>query len=382
MRPYLITVLFLSIFATQRIFSQSIELIRVGSGFDQPTEISSIPGNDTDLIVLEKTGKAKLLNLQTGSVRTVIDLSKIVLTSSEQGLLGIAFANDYSKSGKIYLNFIMKRNSEDRTIIAEINQDIFRSTEPILEVDNILKEIAQPYANHNGGCIRMGKDGFLYIGLGDGGSSNDPHGNGQNSKTFLGKLLRIDPKLGKGGMQYQIPKDNPFYKSKEFYPEIYAYGFRNPWKFSFDRETHELFLADVGQNRIEEVNVVRKAGNYGWNIFEGNECFKGNSKCKDLKGAIQPIHTYNHDLGQSITGGYVYRGTTIPSFQGHYVFGDFVSGTIWSLSYQKGKMTDKMLLKTKMNISTFGEDNFGELYLADFSKGEVYKLQNAKKTLK
>ncbi|MCC5814335.1 MAG: PQQ-dependent sugar dehydrogenase [Leptospira sp.] len=334
----------------------------VAQGFSQPTEIVFLPGSNTDMIVLEKTGKAKLVDLTTGRQQTIIDISKDIVSQSEQGLLGIAFSHRYNVDKMFFLSYTTTREDadgkEDISVVAKYEADIKRIKEPIRDMGKALFIQAQPFKNHNGGCIRVLQDGYLYLGLGDGGSGNDPFKNGQNPETNLGKLIR--------------------FKSTDITPvvEIYAMGLRNPWKFSADSETGEIYLADVGQSRVEEVNIIQKDGNYGWNVWEGDECFKNNTICrtKEGKAMIQPIHTYRHNLGNSITGGYVYRGAKIPQLYGKYIFGDFGSGRIWTLAKKANQWKPEEILNTKMNISTFGQSDNGFIYFASFGDGKVYRI--------
>jgi glucose/arabinose dehydrogenase len=220
--------------------------------------------------------------------------------------------------------------------------------------------------------VEFGPDGYLYIGMGDGGSAGDPQGNGQDLQALLGKLLRLDVD---GGDPYGIPEDNPWADGSDGRPEVWAYGLRNPWRFSFDRATGDLYIADVGQGEYEEINVQRtgdKAGqNYGWNIAEGNHCFRSQS-C-DTNGMVVPIAEYDHSQGCSITGGYVYRGAAFPSLQGLYFYGDYCSGRVWALGETAGGWEQRELLQDNLNISSFGEDQAGELYLTDLS-GKLYQV--------
>ena len=229
----------------------------------------------------------------------------------------------------------------------------------------------QPYANHNGGQILFGPDGFLYVGLGDGGSAGDPKGHGQNTGTLLGTILRLDVSSLDAVGSYAIPADNPFVGVEGARPEIWAYGLRNPWRFTFDSETGDLWAADVGQNALEEVDLVRAGLNYGWKIMEGDECF---SRSCDTRGLELPITVYGRDDGCSITGGYVYRGGRLPSLYGAYVYGDYCSGKIWALRYDGSRVTESIqLADTSLRISSFAEDADGELYILDL-EGEIYRF--------
>ena len=246
------------------------------------------------------------------------------------------------------------------------------------DVANVIKvtpiiTIDQPQANHNGGDVHFGPDGYLYIGMGDGGSAGDPQGNGQNTNVLLGKLLRIDVN---NGNPYAIPPSNPWANGQGGRPEIWAFGLRNPWRFSFDRVTHDLYIADVGQNMYEEVDF-QPAGspggqNYGWNVAEGQHCFRGNC---NLAEYTAPIAEYTHAEGCSITGGYVYRGTAFPGLQGAYIFGDYCSGRIWALRRQNTTDWEQaQVLDSKQQISSFGEDEAGELYLTSLANNGLYQV--------
>ena len=224
---------------------------------------------------------------------------------------------------------------------------------------------------HQGGDLHFGPDGFLYIGLGDGGSGGDPLGNGQNLNTLLGKMLRIDIDHASGGAQYSIPADNPFVAGGGL-PEIWAYGFRNPWRFSFDTSSGRLFIADVGQDKYEEVDIGQKGGNFGWSIMEGAHCFNPSSGCS-MAGLILPIIEYAHPEGETVIGGFIYRGFAIPELVGSYVFGDFIGGQIWSSTESSGRWNRTLLLSTSRSISSFGRDAAGELYVVDYS-GSVLKI--------
>jgi hypothetical protein len=234
--------------------------------------------------------------------------------------------------------------------------------------------VGQPFGNHNGGQIRFGLDGFLYIALGDGGSGGDPQDNGEDLTTLLGSLLRIDVDNPSGGMNYGMPTDNPFVGNTEgARKEIYAYGLRNPWRFSFDPPTGTLWLADVGQGSLEEIDIIEAGGNYGWDIMEGTQCFEPSSGC-NTDGLILPVHEYGRSLGQSVTGGFVYRGARVPGLIGQYVYADFVSGRIWA--YTEVTDTNVELLDTNLGISAFGVDEAQELYFTAFD-GRIYRFTTA-----
>jgi glucose/arabinose dehydrogenase len=242
--------------------------------------------------------------------------------------------------------------------------------------EQVLLQVDQPFPNHNGGQISFGPDGYLYIGLGDGGGAGDPLGNGQNRSTLLGKILRIDVNSASGSLNYSIPRDNPFVGNNQgFREEIYAYGLRNPWRFNFDSVTGRLWVGDVGQDRIEEIDIVKSGSNYGWNIMEGSLCYSPPSGCNQT-GLAPPIWEYTHATGYSVTGGFVYRGAAFPELVGAYVFGDYGSGRIWALRYDGMNSTNSEFAATGVHITSFGLDQKDELYFCA-SDGNVYRLQRS-----
>ncbi|MFL1011350.1 PQQ-dependent sugar dehydrogenase [Flavisericum labens] len=363
--------------------SQTVQLETFASGFSNPVEIAH--ANDERLFVVEKSGIIKILN-PDGSINATpfLNISNLVGSGGERGLLGLAFAPDYSASGRFYVNYT------DNTSTNEPNTIIARYT--VSENPNIaningetLLTYKQPYGNHNGGKLAFGSDGFLYIGVGDGGSGGDPQNRAQNTSSIFGKLLRIDV----GGTTYTIPSENPFSNSangpEDPRPEIYAIGLRNPWKFSFDRTTSDLWIADVGQNEYEEINKVTGYGtpgdNYGWRCYEGNHVFNTSANCPSggLGATVTPVAEYAHvgsGCSGSITGGYVYRGNNYPNFIGKYFFADYCKRDIgiltnnaenWSLAFQTPNITQ--------GWTTFGEDSTGELYIAGGSS--IYKITDA-----
>ncbi|MEK7350849.1 MAG: PQQ-dependent sugar dehydrogenase [Nitrospirota bacterium] len=319
------------------------------------------------LFIVEQPGTIRIL--ERGKLLEIpfLDIKERVLFGGEQGLLGLAFHPEYRLNGRFFVNYT--RKDDGATVIAEYHRS--EQVDRAGREERILALIPQPYPNHNGGMIAFGPDGYLYIGMGDGGSGGDPQNRAQNKDELLGKLLRIDVS---NLAPYGIPTDNPFIRSKER-PEVFAIGLRNPWRFSFDRETGDLWLADVGQNKWEEVNVVRKGGNYGWRVMEGLHCFNLPEPC-GKENFTSPLLEYDHQGGRcSITGGYVYRGSAIPALIGTYLYGDFCSGEIFSVRTAQGGQIkgEPWVLKTNAAISSFGEDENGEIYLLDH-KGAVYQL--------
>ena len=291
----------------------------------------------------------------------------------EEGLLGLAFDPSYSASGYFYVYY--SASGPRRSVISRfsVSGDSPNTADPSSEV--ILLQVPQPYSNHNGGQLVFGPDGYLYIGLGDGGDGGDPQENGQNRSTLLGSIIRIDVGSIDSVGGYAIPPDNPFAgDGGGVRQEIWAYGLRNPWRFTFDRKTGNLWAADVGQDRYEEVDVIRPGLNYGWNRMEGFHCFpQGGFEC-DQSGLELPIAEYGREGGCSITGGYVYRGSRLPSLYGAYVYGDFCSGKIWALRYDGTQVTEQLeLVDSRLSISSFGEDQSGELYILSFDD-KIYRL--------
>jgi glucose/arabinose dehydrogenase len=353
-----------------------ISLALRASGFKQPTDIQFLPGNDSIMIILEKGGRAYWFNRKSGERGLLFQ--KKVRTVSEMGLLGLAFHPDFKNNGKFYINY----NPLDGKMRTRIAALILKKADPLIEEapgkERVIFEILQPYSNHNAGQLAFGPDGYLYLGLGDGGWANDRHGHGQNTMTFLGSMLRLNINKTEGRKAYAVPLDNPFVGRKEFLPEIFAFGLRNPWRYSFDA-SGRLILADVGQDTWEEVNIIQAGANYGWNVREAAHCFRPEKKCQ-TKGLTEPIYEYSHREGNSITGGYVYLGQNIPALKGKYVFGDFVQGKIWALDLPgknaglTGNVKAYTLGKWNILISTFGRDASGEIYLADFQAGNILQI--------
>ena len=318
---------------------------------------------------VERTGRIYTFTAN-GPKTLFLDLaSQINAKPGEGGLLGMAWHP--TKKNEFYLSYTATSSSSPVNLKSVVSR--FQANNELTAVakPEVLIELDKPFENHNGGYISFGRDGLLYIAFGDGGSAGDPRNNGQNLGVLAGKILRID--VNKPGA-YSIPQDNPFVGRAGARAEIYAYGLRNPWRFQFDLATGDLWTGDVGQDRFEEVNKIQKGGNYGWKIKEGFACFASNPAC-GTTNVIDPIVTYGRDQGVSITGGFVYRGKRIPSLQGIYVFGDFVSGNIWGLfSDQNGKLQQKLLIATGFNIPAFGQDSDGEIYVMEYGRGYIHSL--------
>jgi glucose/arabinose dehydrogenase len=346
----------------------NLDLETVAEGFDAPLGVTHADDGSGRLFVVEQTGAIKILDDGRVLDEPFLDVGESIVAGGEQGLLGLAFHPGFRRNGRFFINFT---DVNGNTVVAEVqtsnDPDVADagSVTPLLQID-------QPFANHNGGQLAFGPDGYLYIATGDGGSGGDPQGNGQNTEALLGKLLRLDVDSGD---PYGIPGDNPF-ASGGGAPEVWAYGLRNPWRFSFDSETNGLWIADVGQGDFEEINKSRpdRGGlNYGWNVMEGKDCF-GGGDC-DRSGTVLPISGYTHDDGCSVTGGYVYRGTEFPTLSGGYVFGDYCSGIIWGIDARAGSFTEPVeLMQSGLSISSFGLDEGGELYLTDLDGGRVLQV--------
>jgi glucose/arabinose dehydrogenase len=336
--------------------------------FSKPLDLQSPQDGTNRIFVAEKGGVIKSFdNIDaTEVVSTFLDISNKTATASELGLLGFAFHPDYKTNGFLYVTYTP---SESLAVVSRFKVSETDANFVEEASETILLEIAQPETNHNGGQLAFGPDGYLYIASGDGGGTGDPDGNAQNLETLLGKILRIDVDNQDGGLNYAIPTDNPFVENENARGEIYAYGLRNPWRFSFDNQTNTIWTADVGQDELEEIDLIVKGGNYGWNILEGTSCYQ-ETEC-DATDLIAPLYEYGHSNNdKSVTGGYVYRGNEIPTLKGYYIYGDFISGRIWAID-QAGN--NKLLIETGLSISSFGIDENNELYLCSFD-GKIYEL--------
>jgi glucose/arabinose dehydrogenase len=337
--------------------------------FNQPVDIQSLKLSfNYYFFIVERLGLIFVID-EDNKMSIFLDIRNLVDSSGfEMGLLGLAFHPNFDENGKFYVDYTA--GNPRRTVISEFqvtdsNQSVDISTE------RVILEVPQPFSNHNAGQIAFGSDNYLYITMGDGGSGGDPMNHGQNKSTILGSILRIDIDSTETELQYSIPFDNPFVDDEEVRDEIYAYGLRNPWRMSFDSETGVLFAADVGQNRIEEINVIESGGNYGWRIMEGSLCHNP-SDC-DPAGLILPVYEYNHSQGNSITGGYVNRNGG-DLLYGKYIFGDFGSGRIWIMETENDDYLTQVLVDTNFNIATFGKGSDGEIYFSDFFGGGIYKI--------
>lgn len=359
-------------FTTQQGTGQLIELELVNNEVESPTDIVFTP--DGTMYVVQREGTVRTLDSNGDLNSTVfLDLSDEVTTfGTEQGLLGMTFHPDYPDSNYFYVNYTV---SPGITHISRFTVDLQNET-AIKDSEKLLLTQEQPYANHNAGDLCFGPDGMLYFALGDGGGFEDPDDYGQEKSTFLSKVMRLDVD---NGDPYAIPPDNPFLDNPDIADEVWALGLRNPWRISFDRETGDLWIGDVGQGNREEINrqAASSTGgeNYGWSCYEGNLAFKTND-CDSEDAYTFPVWDYEHEGDVcSVTGGFVYRGSEIPDLVGAYIFGDFCSGQVWALSEDSGVWASEELLNTSYSISTFGEDPQGELYLADLA-GAIYRIKS------
>ena len=347
-----------------------LTLTRIAAGFSAPVHIAHAGDGSGRLFVVERAGLVHIVRNGVVAPTPFLDISSRVNASgSEQGLLSIAFPPDFARKRHFYVNYSGLAGIAD-TVVARVALTADdQLADPASET--ALLTVVQPFANHNGGQLAFGPDGLLYVGVGDGGSGGDPQGNAQNLNTLLGKLLRLD--VESAIAPYAIPPGNPFGD------EIWAYGLRNPWRFSFDRANGELYIGDVGQGAIEEIDFQpassRGGENYGWNRMEGLQCF-GAAGC-DQRGLTLPVLEYDHSAGDcAVTGGFVYRGAQNPALQGTYLYADFCSGRLWGLKRNAaGAWENTLLLDSTLQISSFGEDESGNIYLADLGGGGIYRLE-------
>jgi glucose/arabinose dehydrogenase len=358
--------------------SAAISLEEFASGLDAPTAIANAGDGSGRLFVAEKGGTIAIVEDGAVAETRLLDITdRVGSNASEQGLLGLAFAPDFATSHLFYVNYT---DLDGNTVISRFTADEAGAVaNPGSE--EVLLQQEQPAANHNGGQLGFGPDGYLYIALGDGGGQGDPRENGQSLSSWLGKILRIDvdPANASADAPYAIPEDNPFVDDPDALPEIWAYGLRNPWRFSFDSETGDLFIGDVGQGDIEEIdlNPAGEGGmNFGWNLMEGENCYAVEDCDPEGNDLTLPILQYTHEEGGcSVTGGYVYRGEVSPALQGAYIYGDYCSGLIWAAGENAdGTWTASEPYASDLSISTFGQDEAGELYLADLTSGAIYHI--------
>lgn len=359
--------------------------------FNTPLTMVQAPQNNSKWYLIEKAGRVYSFDNDVNATTRylLLDISNEVDNGyQEAGLLGIALDPNFKDNGYVYLSYVTSDdpvNDFGLNLVSRISRFTMDSSAAVLDPNSelVILTLAQPYENHKGGNIAFGQDGYLYVGFGDGGSAGDPQNNAQNLDVLLGKMLRIDVNVTQAdinnGITYKIPSDNPFASSSgcgaslsTHCPELYAWGFRNPWRWSFDRETGALWAGDVGQDTIEEVDLVDSGHNYGWRCYEGSNTYNTNL-CSDPSVYTPPIAQYTHGFGDAITGGYVYRGNAISALSGVYLYTDFYSGRLWGVTDPYGNATAQEIMSTGLNIPSFAQDANGELYLVSIS-GEIYQL--------
>ncbi|MFU8772795.1 MAG: PQQ-dependent sugar dehydrogenase [Anaerolineales bacterium] len=383
-----------------------ISLIQIADSLDRPVHLNHAGDDSGRLFIVEQRGRIYILDeeLSDESFLNIEDRVESPASGggNEEGLLSVAFPPGFNEKGHFYVYYTMK---DGDNVLSRFHLSVDPNMADPASEEQILVFPHPVHRNHNGGQLAFGPDGYLYIGTGDGGGGGDPFENGQDPSSLLGKILRIDPESVSPSLtqtdldlslylptvfndnfinttpKYDIPADNPYIGNPGYHPEIWALGLRNPWRFSFDRLTGDLYIADVGQNRWEEVNFqpANSPGgeNYGWNIMEGLECFQSN-EC-NMEGLTLPIHTYPISFPNpecAITGGIIYRGQAYPALNGIYVYGDYCSGKIWGLRLNGNQWENALLASTPHRISSFGEDEEGEVYLTDLSGGRVYKISS------
>ena len=353
----------------------AVALTQVVGGTTKPVAIAAMSDkNDKRLFVAEQDGTIRTIKEdKTLDSTPFLDITGKVLSQGEMGLLGMAFHPKVAENNFLYVNYIDKNMN---TVVARytISKTTGRAES---NSEKVIFKVKQPYSNHDGGALAFGPDGYLYIGMGDGGSAGDPEKRAQNMNDLLGKMLRIDVD---GGDPYSVPADNPFV-SGGAKPEIWSSGLRNPWRFSFDRKTGDMYMADVGQGLYEEIDFqlsTSKGGeNYGWRCYEGQHEFKTDG-CEDASKYVKPIIEYDHSDGRcSVTGGYVYRGSKYPALDGKYFYGDFCGGQLYYAEQKSGQWAVVKAASTSYQLTTFGEDSAGELYLADYATGTIYQVTDS-----
>ena len=345
---------------------------RIARGLSKPVFITHSGDNNGRLFVVEQTGRIRVIRKGVLQSQPFLDLRSKISTGGERGLLGLAFHPDYSWNRKFYVNYTDRNGN---TVVEQYLRSATNASVAAPTAKLIIR-IAQPYSNHNGGMIAFGPDRYLYIGMGDGGGSGDPGNRAQNLNSLLGKMLRLSVDTRH---PYVVPPTNP-YVGRTGHDLIWSSGLRNPWRFSFDRQTGDLWIGDVGQQRYEEIDRSKapNAGrglNYGWRVMEGNHCYNPPTGC-NTSGKTLPIAVYGHSQGCSVTGGYVYRGATYPDLRGVYLFGDFCSGRVWGIDAAgPNAQTPVLLFDTAANITSFGEDQAGNLYLVDHA-GDIWLIKD------
>ena len=342
--------------------------------FTAPVDLQNAGDGSNRLFVVEQRGIIRVFdNDSTAAQKSIfLNIQGRVTFGGERGLLGLAFDPDFANNGYLFVDYTA--SNPDRTVVSRFVVDPLNPNVALADSEQVFLEVSQPFGNHNGGQIAFGPDGYLYISLGDGGSANDPNNHGQNRQTLLGSILRIDV----SALPYGIPADNPFVGNGDGYrEEIFAYGLRNTWRFSFDSATGRLWGGDVGQDQIEEVNIIRNGRNYGWRIMEGSICRPPTLGC-NMTGLTLPVWEYIHDptVGNSVTGGYVYRGSRNTALIGKYIYADYQRGEIWALDYDGagGPPSNQLIIDTRLLISSFGVDEDNELYFCTMNSGAIYRF--------
>jgi glucose/arabinose dehydrogenase len=375
-----------SVAASIAFAAPGVKLTEVASGLAQPVSIASTNDGSDRLYVVEQPGRIRIVEDGKVSATPFLDVRDLVAVDFERGLLGLAFHPDYAKNGAFYVYYTAAHTGA--LTVARFLRDKAHPDRADPASRSVLLSIPHPdTANDNGGQLAFGPDGLLYIATGDGGGGKDRRGNGQSTGTLLGKILRI---AVDGGTRYTIPRDNPYAKgscASGRCPEVFHYGLRNPWRFSFDRATGDLYIADVGEDAWEEIDYLPAGtpggANFGWGIFEADACFNDTyfgkpGACAALRGEVRPVVKYDHghDGGTAVVGGYVYRGTRIPALGGRYVYGDYATKRVWSAWREDGRWRSEPLVAPPQvkSISTFGEDAKGELYLADLGNGKILRF--------
>lgn len=355
-----------------------IRLVKVAGGLKAPVGIADPEDGSGRLFVIEQAGRIRIIRDGKLVTAPFLDIRRRIASGGERGLLGLAFHPDFPNDPRLFVDYT-DRNGNSVISSFTVSPNSPNRADP--DSERFILRFDQPYANHNGGGLAFGPDGDLYIATGDGGSAGDPHGNGQRLDTLLGKLLRIQVGAADGSKPlYAIPPDAPFAKKADARPEIRAYGLRNPWRFSFDRLTGDLWIGDVGQGSKEEVDRIaastppNKAPNFGWNIMEGTACYPPSSSC-DKSRLTLPVTEYGHSQGCAIIGGYVGRNPAEPLLYGGYLFSDNCSGRIWAISAAgPDRQKPTLLLDTRHPISSFGEDEAGQLYAVDLASGVLFRI--------
>jgi len=345
---------------SSNVFAVKLEPV-VPGGIIQPVYVTPAPGEAGKLYIIEQRGRILVHENNKVQQPPFLNIQPKVVSGGELGLLSIAFHPKFASNRRYFINYTTN-SPQLATVVSELKAGS--------NVEKEIIRIPQPYRNHNGGQLQFGPDGFLYIGMGDGGSAGDPENRAQNLNELLGKMLRVDVDQG---LPYAIPASNPFAQGGGR-AEIYAWGLRNPWRFSFDRANGRLVTGDVGQNKFEEIDIIELGKNYGWRLMEADRCFNPENCKKD--GLVLPIHQYGRNEGGSITGGYIYRGKRLPELVGHYIYADYVTGRIWALKIndQTGKAEgNQLLLQTELAISSFGEEPDGEILVVNHS-GSILRL--------